>query len=414
MRTYTADGRLHIARSHITKAAVNPYRGNEIPKWDKLGLDPGRIYYMLRDPEELARAAQTFRGLPILNKHIFITDFDGMDEQEKKKYIVGAVGSDVEFLDPYLDADTYIWEAAAIAGIETDKVREFSCSYRYEPLMSSGDYQGVHYDGIMTQIQANHLALVESGRAGNDVLAADQHPETLIMKRTKLGNALVVAVTTAFPKVTSSELEKVVGNAKRKTFGKPEREKAADAVLAMDAAIDRKQVIAVMDAMADIEDEPKAEDADEHAKDCDCKDCMSAKDSDEDEDDEEEKKRKAAKDKAGAKDKAKDAASKEDVKGAMDSLEKRLRSEFASLEEAKRDVRPVVGDVIAMDSAEGVYGFALDHMKIDHSEAAGLGAKRAMFRLGLKQRESAPTTQVAMDSATVVKRFPNAARFRVM
>lgn len=421
MRTYTADGRLHIARSHITKASVNKYYGREIPGWEALGLNRDQAYFLLRDPEELARAAQTFRMLPILNKHIFITDFDGMAEQEKKQYIVGSTGSDVEFLDPYLDSDTTIWDVNAIVGIETDRVREFSCSYRYVPIMTSGSYQGVHYDGIMTQIQGNHLALVESGRAGNDVLAADQSPEITHMKRSKLGNALIVAATTAFPAVKvamdGSELEKLLAPATRKKFTPVERKKAAGLIVAMDAAIDEKQVIAVFDAMTDVEEEDKkpAEDANDHPKGCVCEDCKGARDSDEDYDDEDDKeKRKAARDKAAKDRKAKDAEPKPPTKAAMDAAIAGVRADFLALDEARRDVRSVVGEiVVAMDSAEAVYGFALDHLGVEHKDAEGVKAKRAIFKVAAKQAAS-PAPRVAMDSAPAMKRFKDLGRIRIM
>lgn len=417
MRTYTADGRLHIARSHITKASVNKYYGREIPQWEALGLDRDRAYWMLRDPEELARAADTFRMLPILNKHVFVTDFDGMSEQEKKQHIVGSTGSNVEFLDPYLDADTTIWDVNAIAGIETDRVREFSCSYRYVPIMTSGDYQGVHYDGIMTQIQGNHLALVESGRAGNDVLAADQSPEITRMKRSKLGNALIVAATTAFPAVKvamdGSELEKLLAPATRNKFTPTERKKAAGLIVAMDAKIDEKQVIAVFDAMTDVEKEEPAEDADEHPKGCMCADCKGARDSDEDYDDEEdkEKPKKAAKDRKAKDEKPDDKP----TKAAMDAAIAGVRADFLALDEARRDVRPVVGEiVVAMDSAESVYGFALDHLGVEHKDAPGLASKRAIFKVAAKHAATPARTTVAMDSAPAMKRFKDLGRIRVM
>jgi hypothetical protein len=427
-RWYTADGRMHISRSHITKAAVNPYYGREIPGWDVLGLDPNKVYQMLRAPEELRKAVQTFRILPILNKHIAVLDFDGMEEAEKKKYIVGSTGSEVEFLDPFLDADTCIWEANAIVGIETDKVREFSCSYRYEPVMTTGDYEGVRYDGIMTRLQGNHLALVESGRAGNEVLAADQNLEKNLMARTKLGNALIVAVTTAFPKVglafdENSELGKMLAGAKKKSFDKT---KALKLIVAMDAEMDPKQPAAVMDALVDVDkDEPepkkkdKADDAEpDHPKGCMCADCKTARDAEpDDDDDEEEKRKKAAKDKA-AKDRAKDAdkVSREDMKGAMDSLSADLRAQFLAVDEAKRDVRAVVGDVIAMDSAEAIYAFALDHLKVDHAGVTGAPALKAIFKVASAAPAAVPSgLKLAMDSASSVeKMFPGASRIRVM
>jgi Uncharacterized protein conserved in bacteria (DUF2213) len=57
VRTYDRDGRLHVETSNISKAAVNPYIGREIPDYKALGLDPDRVYQLLRDPDELAEAA---------------------------------------------------------------------------------------------------------------------------------------------------------------------------------------------------------------------------------------------------------------------------------------------------------------------------------------------------------------------
>jgi Uncharacterized protein conserved in bacteria (DUF2213) len=42
VRTYDRDGRLHVEISNISKAAVNPYIGREIPDWKALGLDPDK------------------------------------------------------------------------------------------------------------------------------------------------------------------------------------------------------------------------------------------------------------------------------------------------------------------------------------------------------------------------------------
>src|ERR1700722_382051 len=150
-RHFDADGKLHISRSHISKASINPYYGREIPHADELGLDPDKVYYLLRHPDELKKAAPTFARQPILSKHAPVDI--RWDEGRRKEFIVGTIGSDVEFLFPYLDADVSIWDADAIAGIETDQVREFSCGYRYVPVMTTGTFAGQKYDGIMTEIQ---------------------------------------------------------------------------------------------------------------------------------------------------------------------------------------------------------------------------------------------------------------------
>lgn len=428
-RTYDANGWLRIARSHISKACVNPYYGREIPGNEDLGLERDKLYYLLRSPEELKKGADTFKGIPILSKHTPLATFDTLEEAEKKKWIVGAVGSNVDFLDPYLDADTTIWDASAIAGIETEVQRQHSCSYRYVPIMTTGTFAGQKFDGIMTQIQANHLAMVESGRAGNDVLAADEKLEREPMKRSKLGNALIVALTTAFPKLqvaADSELEKALGSAKRKTFDKDAAKKL---ILAMDADIPDKQVTAVMDALVDVDDpeptkktnekEESAKDGEnDHPKGCMCNDCKSARDAEPEETEAEKAARlkKEAKDKKAKDAKAKDAepASKSEMKGAMDELETKLRADFKSAEEAKREVRPVVGDVIAMDTAETIYTFALDQMKVDHTGVEGIPALRALFKLAREREAAAIPVHVAMDSSAAETQFKDLSRFRTV
>ena len=70
VRTVDRNGFLHVSVSNISKAGVNPYYGEEIPGWQSLGLDPKKIYQLLRDPAELEAAVSTFNNLPILSDHI--------------------------------------------------------------------------------------------------------------------------------------------------------------------------------------------------------------------------------------------------------------------------------------------------------------------------------------------------------
>jgi uncharacterized protein len=401
-RTFDKDGAMHIAKSHIAKVGVNPYYGNEIPRYQELGLDPAKIYQLFRSPEELEKGAASFARKFILSKHVPVTLYETMDEQEKKKLIVGTIGSDIEFDGKFVDADVCIADVAAIAGIETDTVREFSPAYHYQPLMISGTYKGESYDGIMTDIEANHLCLVEAGRQGPDVLAADSKLREP-MKTTKFGKALIAALGTGFPKLAlDSKFKPLLAEADRKTFNKADiRAK----LIAMDAETAPEQLDAVMDAMLD--DEPEAKETKKVAKDkehgeaCDCADCKMARDAEEDE---EEKKKREAKEKKAEDKAAKD--SDEKVKHAMDSL----RTEMREAREAALAVRPVVGDVVAMDSASEIYGFALDQMKVDRKDVEGVANLRALFNLANSRKTPAPV--VAMDSAAVTAKFPGATRFR--
>lgn len=166
-RSVDENGFLHVASSHITKATVNPYYGREIPGCERLGLDPERIYYGFRDPEELRRSLPTWEGLPLHIEH----HPDSADAPEKLTR-VGAVGKAV-WNAPYIDAPLTVWDSEAIDAIEDGSFRELSCAYRYEPDFTPGQYEGVEYDFIMRNIRGNHVALVEEGRAGPDVVVAD-------------------------------------------------------------------------------------------------------------------------------------------------------------------------------------------------------------------------------------------------
>lgn len=168
-REYDADGRLHVAVTNISKANVCPYRGDEIPDYQALGLDPQKIYHLYRDPDELKKAADTFNGIPVLRQHVPVSADD-----HRPYDVIGATGTDSEFKAPFLRNSLSIWPRADIDDVESEVKRELSCAYRYKALMKPGTSpDGDKFDGRMTNIIGNHVALVEEGRAGKDVMVAD-------------------------------------------------------------------------------------------------------------------------------------------------------------------------------------------------------------------------------------------------
>lgn len=403
-RRIDADGRLHVDRSHISKAMVSPYYGQEIPGYEALGLQADKIYRLLRDPVELERGAHTFARLPILSEHVAVTVDD-----HKPDLVVGAIGSDVTFNSPYLDADLCVWEASAIAGIETDEVRELSCAYRYVADMTPGEYGGEAYDGRMTEIVGNHLALVEVGRAGADVVVADNNPfikESAIMKMTKLGKALFLALSAASPVLAAdSALPALVGSASKKDFKKSDVRKK---LLALDADLEPEKVDGVLDAILDIGEDPSPVETPaaivEQSPTDKVRGMLAGK-----VDDTIIEQICAMFDPAPAQDEDDDTMKKEDVVAAMDGLRTQLRD----AEEAKRDVREIVGDVIGMDSAEAVYGFALDHMKVDREGVEGAKALRALFKVASSHvgRTETPI-KIAQDGDAMIAQFPGVNRFK--
>jgi len=190
VRSIDKDGRMRVARAHISRAAINPYKGSEIPGWRNLGLEPDRIYQLYRDPEELKKATATLNGVPLLRKH---TPVNADDHQPDE--VVGALGTDAEFDGEYLDNSLIIWAREGIAGVESDAKKELSAGYHYTPDMTAGNFDGKAFDGVMRDIVFNHVALVEDGRAGPDVVVGDS-TENLKMKTSRLA-ALTLGLTAA-------------------------------------------------------------------------------------------------------------------------------------------------------------------------------------------------------------------------
>ena len=128
MRRKDSNGYLHIEITPISKACVNPYLGREIAGSEAQGWDANKIYYGLRDPDELAKAAKTFNGMPVLLQHHTINA-----ENPAKEWVVGSIGTDGTFEKPYLKNSMTITDAQAIKYIEDGTAQEISCSYRFKP-----------------------------------------------------------------------------------------------------------------------------------------------------------------------------------------------------------------------------------------------------------------------------------------
>lgn len=346
VRKKDIDGKLHIETSHISKAVVNKYYGHEIPGYESLGLEPTEVYMLLRDPMELQKATLTFNRLQVLSKHI--PSFVGINESEWKPFVIGTTGTDAEFVHPYLNNSMTIWDAVAIAGIETDVQREISCGYRYTPVMIPGEYDGQKYDGVMTDIIGNHVALVELGRAGSDVVVGDKNPflESFDMSKTSRKAVAVKAGVGAYlmPKLAADakiDLKAIVGLPKAETIQADAKRIAAAIItatagkLAADAKLAADELEKVVEAVAEAESD-KEEDEEIAEK--------VAKDED---DDGEEKVSKPAMDAA--------------ITAAVKATESRMQA----IRRAEQEVRTVIGDIVAQDSADAVYKMALDHLKVD-------------------------------------------------
>ena len=183
VRSFDDNGNLHVEVSHLTKAQVRPYRGSEIPQWERHGLDPMKVYYGYCSPEELSRpeTIKSTNAIPIQLEH----HPDYADDPQLMTRI-GTTGTDGAYRAPYLDNSLHFTVQRAIDRIQDGSMRELSLAYRYTPDFTAGTTpDGKDYDFVMRDISANHVALVELGRAGRDVLVADHQMEDLKMEDDK-------------------------------------------------------------------------------------------------------------------------------------------------------------------------------------------------------------------------------------
>lgn len=381
LRSYDQDGRLHVESSNISKATVNPYYGGEIPNYRQLGLEPKKVYYLLRDPEELEKAAPTFNNLPLLNKHIPVSA-----DEPQKEMIAGTTGSDTVFEDGYLKCSLAVWDAEAIAGIESGEQVELSSAYRYTADMTAGEFEGRHYDGVMRDIVGNHVALVDVGRAGRDVVVSDADP-----------------------------FNKKENTMKLKAGAKARIQAAVQPLLAQDAELSPDELLQVIGSLNN-----EVQTAQDDGKELPPENVENVGTDGDGQDDgenntapaEDEEPEKTAEDEApeapegGAPKPAQDAAiSKMAMDAAIQKAVAAERKRAQALAAAQREVAHIVGDV-AMDNAADVYKFALEQSGIDVT-GVHPSAYRAMVGMLGK-----PKQPMAQDAAKTAEQFPGLSRIR--
>lgn len=154
-----------IKDNPITKAGVFPYLGKQINP----SLEPDKIYQVYRPQEEIKKAADTFKLVPLVDNHTMLGPNFTPAEQ---KGVHGVLGENIKEKNGTLYADLKIFSEQLKKEIEEGK-KELSLGYFCEYDLTPGQYNGMHYDAVQRQLQGNHIALVNKGRMGHTVRVMD-------------------------------------------------------------------------------------------------------------------------------------------------------------------------------------------------------------------------------------------------
>lgn len=452
-REIDPNGFLKVGSSNITRTQVAPYLGKEIPNYKEFELEPDKIYYVLRPEAELKKAVETFNNLPLTRKHIEI-DVDNVPKED----IVGSLGDSAVYEDGFIKNSLIVYDQKYIDRIQNGKQKELSCGYRYTPIRQSGEFEGQHYDFVMTDIVGNHVALVKEGRAGHDVVVSDsiealkesimnlfkkkelvedaklsekeQEKVGVVMKEFKDGElksgsgekvtdpAQAKAIALSEAKKQSKDEEIPDEQDKPETAGeekadekeeKMDKEEKKESVAEVkeeevveDKAVDKRKLIDEIGGIlkGKVDDElirtiiKKAEEIAYNGS-----EAGKADDEVKAEVKKEEKKEEIVKDKC-AKDECKDKMAKDEMTFDLDSIKAQVREEvmqdFKARDEARKNVKSTLGEinVMAFDSCEDIYKMACEKAGLNVSEIANYKDAFIGFTAGSK----ASKATLAMDA----------------
>ena len=187
-----------IEKNPITKEGIFPYSGSQIDFSGSLGLEPAKLYNVLRPAEELEKeeAVQSFNGIPFIDEHEMIGD--GCTSYDDRP--AGGVLYNVESKSGAMLGDFKIFSEGLRDSIQNGK-KELSLGYRCRYEQKRGVHNGEAYDFVQRDIVGNHVALVERGRMGSSVrvydskaMVFDSIEEIKHMKKTPLIERLLAAM----------------------------------------------------------------------------------------------------------------------------------------------------------------------------------------------------------------------------
>ena len=207
-RTITPEGYL-TAPSKLARTGVQPYKARELGLDKSMGMDAARVINLYRPPEEVfaADAVGSFESKPVTLQH----PPEDVTDANWKKYAVGDV-RDVKANGPMLHGNVIVRDRAAIRAVMDGKA-QLSGGYSFDLDLTPGTSpDGIAYDGIQRKITGNHVAIVDTGRAGAGVRIGDSNNGDKTMRK-----IVVDGIAIELGDTEAAIVEKSVADAASKT-----------------------------------------------------------------------------------------------------------------------------------------------------------------------------------------------------
>ena len=404
-----------IKDNPLSEEGVYMYSGKVIDPngVNGFGLEPDTLYPVYRPKGELAKACESFNGVPFRNEHEMIGDGAGMTPADAS--VCGGAIFNVR-MNP--DNDAEMIGDFRINGQEIRNEIEggkkqlslgYFCKYRRE----EGEFKGTPYKFVQYDLEGNHVALVKEGRMGSNVRVFDSMTfdqlEIPAMKNTKKSA------------VTKTQDEGESKGGVREEIAKMLEGKDEDVLKAVKDAVEGVLNPKGDEPPADDEDETKEEGAEDDP----CPHCgtelgLKEKDKDkgEDEDDdkdkpkddkpkgkdEDEPKTKAKDKKCGDEDEPVDGNPAGDAKPAMDMKE--VMREIAHRDRIADGVADIIGAFDHSEmTAQEVATYACDKLELPKD---GDCVARIEGYIAARRKNAVPTVaEDAAESSDFITKYLN-------
>lgn len=159
-------GFLHAKDVPIARVGVFPYRTVD----DDVVMEAKLPTELLSDS-----TVESANNKPITDGH----PSELVTADNSKELMKGFTAENAHVDGDMVKVDMTITDADLIKEIGDGK-EELSIGFKTEVVPVQGEYQGVHYDSVQKNIQINHVAVVDKGRAGHSVRITGDSAEMVI------------------------------------------------------------------------------------------------------------------------------------------------------------------------------------------------------------------------------------------